>query len=710
MRLSLKWAQENSNVDLLKIGKDKLLEKIGSQLGAIDEVVKRGDDTIIDIENKMFTHRPDCFGILGLARELAGIQDLAFKSPKWYLDQNPKFKIQSSRPLPLEIKNEIPALVPRFMAVAISNLKIAPSPTKIQNYLASVGIKPINNVVDITNYVMYLTGQPLHAFDYDKLAALDGAKTATLIARKAKKGEKLHMLNGKSYTLNANTMVLASAKHPADIAGIMGGKETEVGNSTKNIVLTCANFDMYAVRRASMHYGLFTDAVTRFNKGQSPHQTNRVLAKTIGMLAELAGGVVASKVFDISSSLEENKPIRLTADFINSRLGLKLSATQIKKLLTNVEFDVKLLTPNSELLVLAPFWRTDIQIPEDIVEEVGRLLGYDQLPLVLPKRLIKPTQRNELLEFKSTIRDILSDAGANEVLTYSFVHGQLLSNSGQDVEKAYKLSNAQSPELQYFRMSLTPSLLDKVHPNIKAGIEQFAIFEIGKGHDKDHTEKDLPKELELTGLTFAANDKMANKLAGAPYYAARAYLDVLGSRLGLELKYSPIPADTDYPITAPFDLKRSAFVTDVKSGTFLGLIGEYKAAVRRMLKLSAMAAGFELGTEDLRKAHQAAGNRYQPLPDYPEVSQDITLKVEVNTLFNEVNDLLQTEIAKLKEKSNWQLEPISIYQPAKDKKHKHMTFRLTIASYKRTLTAKEVNSLLEKVAAKANVKIRAIRI
>src|SRR3989344_799103 len=437
------------------------------------------DDYVIDVENKMFTHRPDCFGILGVAREIAGITHKPFTSPKWYLGSKTTGLHADDKHL-FELKNEIPKLVPRFMAQVVQNVEVKPSDFLMQTFLSRVGIRPINNIVDITNYMMYLTGQPMHAYDYDKLEK-------GIVVRHGKKGEKLKLLGGKEIALREQDIVIADHKKAIGLGGVMGGADTEVDEKTKNIILECANFDMYTIRRTAMEHGLFTDAVTRFTKGQSPLQITPIMAEAGKMMCDLAGGEFASEVLDNNHAPKTSKVIKTEVAFINERLGLKLTSGEIKKLLENVELGVEANT--GTIHVNPPFWRTDLEIPEDIVEEVGRLYGYQHLPLELPKRSIAAVSKDALIETKLRARKVLASAGANEVLTYSFVHGNLLEKVGQDKKYAYKLANALSPYLQYYRLSLLPSLLDKVHANIKAGYGEFAIFEINPVHSKDLVSK-----------------------------------------------------------------------------------------------------------------------------------------------------------------------------------------------------------------------------
>lgn len=650
------------------------------------------NDIVIDVENKMFTHRPDCFGVLGVARELAGIQQQAFVSPDWYLNLEDGTWKMEDEVLSLEVCVESPELVPRFMAVAMSGIKVQTSPTWLQAGLTRVGIKPINNIVDITNYLMYLTAQPLHAYDADKLPA-----KGKLEARMSKNGDKLKLLNGKELELQDEASVLiTSGDVPVGIGGVMGGSETEVDDNTKNIVIECASFDMYNIRKTSMKYGLFTEAVTRFNKGQSALQNDRVVAKAMEMVAELADGKQASSVQDVHGDLPTPQTVEVSADFINARLGLSLTIQSIASLLTNVEFVVE--ERGDVLGVTAPFWRTDIEIPEDVVEEVGRLYGYDHLPLDLPKRSAQPTARDPQKELKAHLRNTLSSAGANEVLTYNFVHGNLFEKVGQTSEHAYKLSNALSPELQYYRTGLTPSLLDKVHANIKAGYESFALFEINKVHFKgemDEDEPQVPNEDMHLALVVAYSDK--SRPAGAAYYSAQRYLKQVAP--GVASLFTPLKAfdlSTDEwgaQLIAPYDPERSAVI--VKDAQIWGVVGEFKADVSRNLKLPAYSAGFEVHTDLLSEQRLD----YTPLSRFPSVEQDICLRVSANEQAGVIEGRLRDALDQAKDAEIvYTLEVVDVYQ--KDPQSKQITWRVVATSYERTLKAEHINTLLDQAAAK----------
>lgn len=664
------------------------------------------DDYIIDIENKMFTHRPDLFGQLGVAREIAGIRHKTFKSPGWYKKDPDTYTDGRKNVVQLKVKNEEPELVPRFLAVVIKDVRVGPSPLWLQTYLARVGVRPINNIVDTTNYLMLETAQPLHAYDYDKL------KTATLGIRLSKKGEELELLGGKVLKLDQGSIVITDGLKPVGLGGVMGGADTEVSSETRNIILEAATFDMNTTRKTAMRYGLFTDAATRFTKNQSPHQNMAALLRAVSIVRETAGGRQASKVVDNSRVKSAGSSVKVTARFINERLGGKLTALQIKRFLENVEFTVKI--AGDELSIRPPFWRTDIEIPEDIVEEVGRLYGYDRLPHGLPSREISPTEVNPLLSFKSRLRDILAKAGGNEALTYSFIHGSLIEKAGQDKKDAYHIRNALSPDLQYYRLSLVPNLLEKIHPNVKLGFEQFALFEIGKAHIKGVLDEEkLPLELERLAAVIAGPD---TKTAGAPYYMAKTYVEHLfwqGLGIGtaeyvLLEEARKLPKVWEVAAKA-YEPARAAVV--YAQGQLLGLVGEPSPGLRSALKLPSRTAQLELDIEVLQRLSGKVKG-YHPLNKYPQTEQDICLRTDAGLTYGELTQFVMGYLEEVRKEHGYDywLRPLDIYQREADKEHKQVTWRILLSHPARTLTTEETNKLLYGLAKEAKVKIKAERI
>ena len=667
------------------------------------------DDYVLDIENKMFTHRPDCFGQLGVAREIAGILQQPFTSPAWY---NLEQVFGDGDSVPLAVSNDIPQLVPRFMAVAIRGVQVAPSPFWLQCQLVAMGAKPINNIVDATNYVMLMTAQPTHAYDYDTLQG------GQLGVRMARQGETLALLSGKTIELTPDDIVIADGQGPVALGGIMGGSRTEVSATTTTIVLECATFDMYAVRKMAMRHGVFTDALARFNKGQSPLQNAAVLNRLIGMV----GGEQASPVADIKPFTSEHggilddyfagkyepATIDITSRFINQRLGSHLTENDICTLLNNVEIHSH--GPEEELgyiCLQVPFWRTDLETKEDIVEEVGRLHGFDTVPRQLPMHRIQPARKNPRRELKRVVREALAKAGANEVLSYSFVHERVLKGAGQDLAQAFRLSNALSPDLQYYRLSVLPSLLDKVHANIKAGHSEFMLFEIGKGHTKARMGEDgLPAEQSLIDLVYSSKKPHA----GAAFYRVRATLDQLAHDSGLTLVYTPVTAAQDDPMYTPFDINRSAHIWVESSETasqpkrqLIGVVGELRSAVVKHFKLPDYTAAASLCLDVMEQVWRDTAVHYQPMSRYPTTARDISIQTSTVVTYDELMQAVSSAMTRASEiypdVTIRDLTPLSIYKATPDASHQTTTFRLTLSSSQATLSAERVRSIIRTVFA-----------
>ena len=657
------------------------------------------DDFVLDIENKMFTHRPDCFGQLGVAREIAGIFGQQFTSPEWYKAQQ---QFSTAEGLDLMVTNDAPELVQRFMAVAFRGITVQPSPLWLQCQLVAMGGKPINNIVDTTNYIMLMTAQPTHAYDYDKL------RGHQLGARLARPDEKVSLLNGKEYELTADDIIIADGEGVIGLAGIMGGSNTEVSNDTKNIVLECATFDMYALRKTAMRHGVFTDALARFNKGQSPLQNAAVLK----LLMSMVGGVQASEVFDLKQFSDEfddyfdgkYTPANIDIDskFINERLGLKLSENDICGLLNNVE--IRSHGPEEELdyiCIQSPFWRTDLELSEDIVEEVGRLYGFDKLPRELPHRSIKPVPKNPRRELKNAIRQSLSRAGANEILTYSFVHERILKNAEQDITQAYKLSNALSPDLQYYRLTVLPSLLDKVYANIKSGHNEFALFEIGKGHlkSKGLNKEGSPIENNYIDLVYSSKkDK-----PGAPFYVAKKIIDNLGKDLGVKFEFEKIVNQIDKQILAPFDIDRSSLIK-IDNGDIVGLVGELKQLVIKNFKLPQYISAASIDIDILQKnMSKNIGDSYHPLSKFPSTRRDISIEIDSAVSYKDVLNVVKNSLQK-QDDEFISIRLVDIYR-AKDSSLKTITLNISMTNYNRTLTATDASRIIENINKAISVKL-----
>ena len=657
------------------------------------------DDLIIDVENKMFTHRPDLFGVLGLAREIAGIQDIKFQSPDWY-NEEADFPSHSSN-LPLEIKNEVPDLCPRFSAVVFDNIKIKPSPQIMQTYLVRVGLRPINNVVDVTNFAMYLTAQPTHAFDYDKIAERSN-DTPTLIARKPKSGEKIKLLDGREIEPNSDAAMVATDKELVSVGGSIGGADTEVDENTTKVILEAASWNLYSIRRTSFAHGIFTDAVTRFNKGQSPRQTKIVLGMMVGMFADNCEGELASDLHDEYPKQFKQDDIEISADFVNTRLGSEFSLQDIARILNNTEISSQ--ESNSSIKVQVPFWRADLQVREDLVEEIGRLHGYDNLPIEAPLRHSSPNARSGQLQLKQNIRRSLAAAGAKDILTYNFVSSKMFEKAGYAqsvIDSAYRIRNSLSPELEYMRVSLLPSIIDKVNQNIRSHYDSFALFEVNKAHNKNHTDSELPVEINSIGFAVVSSREQQ----GSPYYQAKAYLEYLCDELGVTVQYRRA---TDGDCSTPLGMAlKSIFAAQRVAaveidGHFAGFVGEFSARAKQKFKLPNYSAGFEIDidTIDQKRAE------YRSISKFPLSTQDVTLETPDQVEYGDLEHLVARSF--LGKPFDVTVQPVGIYR-AKPGTLRRITFRLTFQGTDRTLKTSEINQAIAEMAAKtADVGIQQI--
>ena len=566
------------------------IDPLEAQPGDLLADVFELNDLILDIENKSLTHRPDCFGMIGFAREVAGILGQKFEYDSRSEGAESRMDdakagggdsgAKTSAGLgDVAIKIEKPEICQRYSAVVLEKHgEIQKKYLTWQDTVQSKsGMKPISPIVDATNYLMLLTGQPLHAFDYDKFVAVSGGKRPEIIVRLAQEGEKLVLLDDTEIELKANDIVICAGKVPVALAGAMGGKSTMITEETRNIILESATFSLYNLRKTQMAHGIFSEAITRFTKGQPAYQTLGVATECAKMLE---GGFKVVSVADEYLGSKEEIAIEITVDEINQLLGTKYSDELIIKTLENVGFEVK--GEEDSLTVVAPAWRTDIHIKEDVIEEVGRLLGYDNIEPTLP--LHATANYNPMWELKKRIRGSLARLGANEVLTYSFVSEKLLNKFEIDAEKSYEIVNSISPDLQYVRQSIVPSLLEKAYVNQKLPVDRFAIFEMNQVYNKDWgLDKDgVPKGKMALGFVVAER-----KNRETAYYKAKKYAEELLKELNFSVEFLPIE-----DARGGFEPKRTAGIW--LNGQQIGVVGEFKNSVKHEFKLAPYVAGFEI--------------------------------------------------------------------------------------------------------------------
>lgn len=482
IKITYNWLFDYLDTDATPSEMQKYLSLCGPSIERVDKI---GDDYIFDIE--ITSNRIDTASVIGIAQEAQAILPMFGK--KAIIKSNPLEKYKFSylnvgndpRVVPsLKIKIVDPKLCLRFTAIVIEDVVIAPSPDFIKNRLIACGIKSINNVVDISNYLMLAFGQPVHVFDYDQI------KGQTMIMRESKKGEKLITLDEKEVTLPGGDIIMEDGSgRLIDLCGIMGGLNSAVSDKTKNVVLFVQTYDKVRIRKTTMTTGIRTVAATFFEKGLDPERVEPTLVYGIELLEKYAQGKVASKLYDIYPNPQHEKTIKIEYKIFDKLIGVRIDKEKINNILTNLGFSVGVGSsdPESEILqITVPSFRTnDIDIPEDIVEEVARVYGYHNIPSILQPIVYidQPKEMEDIFVFQNKIKLLLKHLGLNEVINYSMVSKDQLVNFGLDPKKHLRLSNTLSKDIEYLRTCLTVSLLKNIKDNTGKK-ETMKLFEIGK--------------------------------------------------------------------------------------------------------------------------------------------------------------------------------------------------------------------------------------
>lgn len=630
------------------------------------------EDTVLEIDNKSLTHRPDLFSHIGIARELS-----AFTKRKLRL---PKVQALSGKNIEkkLVVKVQNKKLCPYYTACVL-DVEIGESPQWIKNRLYAVGLRPINNVVDVTNYVMLEYGQPLHAFDYRSVFGKE------IIVRIAKKAEKIITLDKVKRILDKSMLVIADAKKPIALAGIMGGLSSEVSSKTKTIVLEAAVFDPVCVRKTSQKLGLRTEALTRFEKGLSCDFPEKGLLRAINLLQKTAKAKVVSKIFDKLTEKPRPKVITLDNSYLNKLLGKEISINETIRILQSLEFKAKRI--KDKLKVATPLFRTDVNQPEDLIEEVARVYGYGNIK---PQKIfgeLKPASEIEDLYWQRRINQILTGIGFSEVYNYSFYGKQLLAQCRQSFKEHIELANSLSDELQYLRVSLLPRLFKNAELNVKQ-FEKFKIFEIGHIYTREKEEK------MLSGLILDNQEKV--------FYEAKGVVEFLFKELNIEFKSRPESMNKDFKFKSIYDKDKTIyFFSQNKS---LGLLSLANVGVLENFGLKdKKIAFFEFSLNRLAKL---ASNKkvYKPFPKFPPVVLDLAFILNKNISAEEITKVILKQGSPLLK----EVELFDVYsgKPLKENQ-KNLAFHLVYQAEDRTLKNDEVFGVQRKIVSFLENKFKA---
>ncbi len=631
-------------------------------------------DTVIEVDNKSITHRPDLWGHLGLAREIAAIFERPLRLPDTDVPDGPGH--------PPAVSVDRPDLCPRYVAIAIAGLTVAPSPIAIQALLHRCGVRPISNVVDATNYVLLELGQPVHAFDARELHG------GRIVVRAATEGERVTTLDAQPRTLGAGDLLICDAGRPIALAGVMGLLNSEVRPDTTEVVLEAATFRPDCVRRAAVRLGLRTEASARFEKSLDP-LTPPIAARRFARLVMdlIPEARVSSRLADVWAKAPPPAPIRTTAAYVNQRLGTALAPAEIARLLERLEFGV--VATGDAIEVTVPSFRAtkDVAIPEDLVEEVGRLYGYDRIPADQPRAPIPVPYRHPDRTFHRAIRTVLSfGAAATEIQSYSFDSEPFLDRIGRASLPRLGVRNPISSEQTHLRPALLPSVLASLERSAPHA-PRLRLYEIGRVFTPATTAGELPDQpyrLALAVRVPAEADSAASQRAA--YFDLKGVLDFLFDRLGLGILVARAGEGTP-PWLNP---ARSAELRTA-DGRVAGHAGALHPAVAEAIGVGLECAAAELDLELLRDLPRPEA-RYVATPRFPAVPFDLSVIVPDRVTHAEIE--LRIRAAHATWVKDVALTGVYRGAPIPDGQ-KSATYRILFQSADRTLAMEEVNDVVK---------------
>lgn len=659
-------------------------------------------DAVLELDIKgPFGH---LYSVLGIAREVAALLDLPLRRDALeVLERHPAELTPTPDFIELEIPD--PDLCPRYSAAFIRGVKVGPSPFWMQLRLRRAGMRPINNVVDITNYVMLELGQPLHAFDYHVLRPRPGNDRPAIIVRRARPGEQMATLDGELRTFDGEMLLITDGGGPVAVAGVMGGLKSEVTGETTDVLLEAANFNFLNVRRTSRLLGLTSDASQRFGRRVDPELTVKAAARAAHLMAELGDGTVVGVIGDLYPGRQPQRVIEFDPAYAARVLGIEIPTDEIVRILTSLEFQVQptnLRIYESTNLpiyqVTPPSHRLDVTRPIDLVEEVGRIWGYDRFPTTLLRDELPPQRANPRLEGAERVRDLLVSCGLDEVITYSLVPLPSPSQLWGGDERL-RVLNPLSAERVYLRQTLLPSLLHTTRENLRF-LDRVAIFEIGAVYLPVDGQT-LPNEPRRLGIIMTGPREARSWLAGQDstplgFYDLKGVVETLLAGLGLEGTFEP----GDHPAFHPgrcAQVNVGGSEVGVVQPTVVGVMGELHPLAREAFDLPEQpVCALEFDLEVLLAEAIAVGKVriMQPISRFPAVVQDVALVVDENLSAEEVRQAILASGGQLLQDARlFDLYRGEQIAPGK----KSLAYSLTYQAEDRTLTDDEVAKVQERI-------------
>lgn len=600
MKISYNWLREYVDVKNSAKQAAAWLTMAGLEVTSIEE---KGKDSILEIE--VTTNRPDWLSVIGVARELSAVTGKRLKMPK-----APSILTALARDKQITIELEDKILCPRYIARIIDGIKVSPSPRWLRDRLEAIGVRPINNVVDITNFCLFELGQPMHAFDYDKLR---GQK---IVARRAKKGEEMITIDGVKRTLDNEILIIADEKRPVAVAGVMGGRDTEVTEAAKTILLESAYFDPISVRKTRGSLGLSTDSSYRFERGVDAGMALFASNRAAKLIAENCGGKMGVLKDSGTKAIKTNS-IKLSVDKVNRTLNLNLTPIAVKKILVSLGLDVA--GAQSELKVNAPSFRSDLKRQEDLIEEVARIYGYDRIPTTIPKMAGHSDRKACQRKIEEAAKDFLVGLGLDEVVTYSLMDRKDLANARfKDNDKIIAIANPLSGQQEVLRPLLAPGLLNTEMFNLNRKLEDIKIFELSKVYFRAG-EKGYKEETRLGILISGRAENTWRRKSDADFFDLKGIMEALFELLGVrDYEYAPEALDI-------FSGGGSAKI--IAGGAEIGFMGGVRQDVLNDFDIKKKAFLCEIKFEELLKS-VSADRKPAPLSKFLPTKRDISIVVD----------------------------------------------------------------------------------
>lgn len=674
MKLSLDWIQEY--VGTLPDSTKAVGLKMTLATAEIEGHENIGSDTVYDIDNKSLTHRPDLWGHYGFAREVAAVyqRELApLQLGNW------AYPASSQDPLAVSIDCDS-SLCPRYNGLVIEGIQVGPSPDWLQQRLEKAGARPINNIVDLTNYILFELGQPLHAFDRHKLSG------DQIRVRLAAAGESIATLDGGQHTLSSEMLVIADAHKPVAIAGVMGGANSEVDDNTTCLVLESANFHPTHVRRTAAALGIRTESSMRFEKGLDPYQTQTAVRRFVTLLLEICPGAkVISPLLDVGFSAPAPIEIASRFSFINQRLGTELPAEQIAGILQRLHF--KLEIKGDDFVATVPSFRAtgDISMPMDLVEEVGRIYGYDNITPKAPLIPVQPVQPSPLHALQRQLRTVLSrDLAFHEVYNYGFVGQKLLEQVGLSPEGHLALANPLASDQHLLRTSLIPNMLKITAENLRFN-KRFRLYELERVFNEAASDTAFEHDqIMLCGLIC---DSAWKHGPAEIYLATKGVVEDLLAQLPAARQASFVPAES---VPAWAHPGRSA---EIRVGeTLIGRLAQLHPQTAQNLGIKAGVGLFELDIAALLALPQPPAKQVS-VQKYPTVPFDISVITAERTLIADVEALIRSLDDKVRDVQLFDVYVGENIGPG----HKSLAFTITFAAPDHTLQPAEIDDLQNRV-------------